>query len=296
MRAWPDRLGRHLDHALRLAGTAISFALFGIGGIVLSLTLFPLLNLLVADRVRRAALAQRIVRDTFRLFVRTMIVLRVIDLEVRGEAALQTDRGRLVIANHPSLIDVVLIISLMRQTKCVVKHENWRNPFMRSALVATGYVRNDDDPERLVEACADILRAGDNLLIFPEGSRTVPGRPRKLRRGFAYIAMEAGASIRLVTIDCAPIPLTKGQKWYDIPSTRPLYVVDVHELIDVRELIDDVPPSIAVRRLTKHVDRRMEEILADAGAREAGSQTDHRYLESGGRHRRRDRSGRAAVR
>jgi 1-acyl-sn-glycerol-3-phosphate acyltransferase len=263
MTAWPHRIDHRLDRAARLAGTGLSFALFGLGAILLSLLVFAPLNLLVDDPARRSDLAQGIVHRTFRLFVHTMIALRVIDVEVDGAAALYGDHGRLVIANHPSLIDVVLIMSLMRRTQCVVKHENWKNPFMRGVLVATGYLRNDDDPEKLINACANILRADHNLLIFPEGSRTVPGRPRKLHRGFANIAVTAGAPIRLVTIRCAPTHLTKGQKWYDIPPCRPHYAVEVHELIEVDELVNGLPPSVAVRRLTRHVDQRFEEILAD---------------------------------
>jgi 1-acyl-sn-glycerol-3-phosphate acyltransferase len=258
---------RHrLDYARRLVGTGLAFALFGVGGIFLSLFVFPALNLLVADRAKRVGIAQCIVRQTFRLFVRAMIVMGVIDLEVTGEAELRTDQGRLIIANHPSLIDVVLIIPLMRRTQCVVKHQNWRNPFLRGVLVATGYVRNDDDPQKLIEACAAMLRAGHNLLMFPEGSRTLPGRPCRLQRGFANIAVAAETSVRLVTIRCAPTTLTKGKRWYDIPPARPVFGIDVHELIDVREWARDCPPSIAVRRLTRRVDQRFREILPDAGA------------------------------
>jgi 1-acyl-sn-glycerol-3-phosphate acyltransferase len=260
------RLSGRIDHIWRLAGTGFSFAAFGLGALALSIFVFPLLNLAIGDRARRMRIAQGIVHWSFRLFVGTMTTLGVIAVEVHGKAVLQADRGRLIIANHPSLIDVVLLVSLLRQTQCIVKHQNWRNPFMRGVLLATGYIRNDDDPEQLIEACADALRAGENLLIFPEGSRSVPGQPRALQRGFANIALAAQVPIRLVTIHCVPATLTKGAKWYEIPPTRSLFTVTVHELIDVRALAGDEPPSIAVRRLTRHVARRFREILPDAGA------------------------------
>ena len=258
------RMGLRLDHGRRLVGTIVCFGLFALGGLVLSLFVFAPLNLVVADRDRRVRLAQHLVHRSFRLFVQTMIAMGVIDLRVDGGPALAQDQGRLIIANHPSLIDVVLIIALVRHTRCIVKHQHWRNPFMRGVLTATGYVRNDTEPQRLIEACAGILRAGHNLVIFPEGSRTVPGRPRTLQRGFASIAVAAGATIRLVTIGCVPPTLTKGEKWYRIPAARPLFAVRVHELIDVRALGTDCPPSITARRLTRHVARRLTEVLVDA--------------------------------
>jgi 1-acyl-sn-glycerol-3-phosphate acyltransferase len=261
-----DRLAGRIDHIWRLIGTGFSFTVFGLGALALSIFVFPPLNLLVPDRARRMCIAQGIVHGSFRLFVGTMAALGVIAVEVHGREVLRADRGRLIIANHPSLIDVVLLVSLLPQTQCIVKHQNWRNPFMRGVLLATGYIRNDDDPEQLIEACADALRAGDNLLIFPEGSRSVPGQPRVLQRGFANIALAARTPVRLVTIRCVPPTLTKGAKWYEIPPTRSLFTVAVHELIDVRALAGEEPPSIAVRRLTRHVAQRFREILPDAGA------------------------------
>ncbi len=58
-------MGR-LDTLWRLFATGVSFAVFGIGGIVLTITVFPVINLLVRDRRRRTELAQRTVHQVFR--------------------------------------------------------------------------------------------------------------------------------------------------------------------------------------------------------------------------------------
>src|SRR5689334_5427536 len=97
----------------RQLGTGLSFALFGLGGLALTVTIFPALNLLIQDRAKRSAVAQRVVHSAWRVFVSTMVALRVIDFEVEGADLLRDAEGTLVISNHPSLIDVVLIMSLM---------------------------------------------------------------------------------------------------------------------------------------------------------------------------------------
>lgn len=260
------RLRNCCDYVQRLVGTALSFTLFGIGSVVLAVLVLAPLNLVVADQARRSRLAQACVHWCFRAFVRTMIVMRVIDFKAINEAALEGESGRLVIANHPSLIDFVLIISLLRQTQCIVKHQHWRNPFLRSVFAATGYIRNDEEPQRLMDSCIRALAAGNNLIIFPEGSRTTPGQPRVLRRGFANIAMAAGAEVRLLTVRCVPTTLTRGEKWYQIPPSRPLFTLAVHEVIDVAAMAEGCPPSIAARRLTRHVAQRFAEVLDDARA------------------------------
>lgn len=253
------------DRTWRLLGTGVSFALFGLGGLVLAATVFPLFNLLVRNRERRAALAQQTVHAAWRVFVRFMALAGVLTYECRGAHLLRQDRGTLVIANHPSLLDIVFIMSFMQRTQCVVKAGVWRNPFMRGAVTAANYIPNTGDPERLLEDCAAALAAGNNLVIFPEGSRTLPGQKRKYQRGFAYIALRANAPIRLVTVTCTPPTLLKGEPWYRIPSRRPHWIIRVHERIDPTHLLaasEGAEPAIAARRLCADVERRMEESLA----------------------------------
>jgi len=255
-------MGR-LDTLWRLFATGVSFAVFGIGGIVLTITVFPVINLLVRDRRRRTELAQRTVHQVFRLFRGLMVAMGVLDFEAVGAGNLRNDRGVLVVANHPTLLDVVLLMSLMDRAQCVVKHQIWGNPFMRGVVAATDYIRNDDDPEKLITDCSRSLADGNNLIIFPEGSRTVPGRPCQFQRGFASVAVQSRARIRLVTITCVPPMLLKGEKWYQIPPRRPRFGVKVHELVDADELCEDGLRSIAVRRLAARIGARFEELLGN---------------------------------
>ena len=253
-----------LNYLWRLFGTGLSFSLFGIGGLVLAATVFPAINLFVTDPVRRVALAQRTVHRAFRAFVWFMVVIGVIRLRAIGAEILRRDRGVLIAANHPSLLDIVLLMSLMDRAQCVVKHEVWNNPFMRGVVKATNYVRNDDDPEKLVADCSRLLADGNNLIIFPEGSRTVADRPLHLQRGLANVAVRSGSGVRLVTITCMPPSLRKGEKWYRIPSAPLAFTVRVHERIDPIGFCGYGPPSVAARRLTAHIGERFGDLLRDA--------------------------------
>jgi 1-acyl-sn-glycerol-3-phosphate acyltransferase len=251
-----------LDRAWRLIATAISFAMFGLGGLVLAITVFPLYNLAIRDPLKRERLAQQTVHAAWRFYVKMMAVLGVLTFETHGADILKNERGALVIANHPSLLDIVFIMSLMDRTQCVVKAGVWRNPFMAGVVKATNYIPNLNDPEKLLEDCAAALRAGNNLVIFPEGSRTPPGQKRRYQRGFAYVALRSGAPIRLVTLHCDPPTLLKGEKWYKIPARRPHWTIRVHERIDVTDALKLDQPPIAVRKLVAQIEHRMEESLA----------------------------------
>jgi 1-acyl-sn-glycerol-3-phosphate acyltransferase len=253
-----------LERLWRQFGTGISFAVFGLGGLLLAGIVFPLINLIYRDIATRAAIAQRAVHWVWRGFVSIMVGLRVIDFEVEGADLLQNEIGTLVIANHPSLIDVVLIMSLMERTQCVVKRGVWANPFMRGVIRATNYIPNLDDPEKLVGDCVAALRTGNNLVLFPEGSRTVPGIRPRMQRGFANIAIKANAPVRLVAVSCTPPTLLKGEKWYQSPLTRPLFRVRVCERLEMTTFSASGVPSRAARELSTYVARRFEEISAHA--------------------------------
>ena len=93
-----------------------------------------------------------------------------------------------MLANHPSLIDVVVLISIIPNADCVVKAHLFKNPFLRGVVKNTGYISNAD-PEGLLVDCKKSLAAGNNLIIFPEGTRTKVGQAVKFQRGAANIAL-----------------------------------------------------------------------------------------------------------
>ena len=102
-----ERWQARLDHAWRVIGTGLSFAVFGIGGLLLGGLLLPLL-LLVRHTARRRTLARRLVQFSFASHVALMRWLGVMTYEIRGAERLQRN-GLLILANHPTLIDVVLL-------------------------------------------------------------------------------------------------------------------------------------------------------------------------------------------
>ena len=110
--AVPERL----DHAWRVFGTGISFLAFGVGGLMLGVLVFPAINLLVRDPVRRRRWARRLVQVSFASHIELMRVLGVLTYEVRGRERLQRE-GLLILANHPTLIDVVFLVSLLPERR-----------------------------------------------------------------------------------------------------------------------------------------------------------------------------------
>ncbi|GAA0208706.1 hypothetical protein GCM10009123_15210 [Kangiella japonica] len=175
------------------------------------------------------------------------------DLE-QARRDLEGVEGKVIIANHPSLIDVVALISLIPKADCVVKQGLWDNFLLKRVVRVADFINNDQDVNKLIENCKKTLQEGYNLVIFPEGTRTVPNKPIKLQRGAANIAVRCEQNLLPVIIDCNPTTLTKQEKWYQIPSRRALFSMRVIEEIDVIPFIqNEKNQSIAARRLTDHI-------------------------------------------
>lgn len=250
--------------AWRWLGTAASFTLFGLVGILLGGVLFPLGRLVPVAPRRRAAIGRAVVSACFRGFIGFMSGIGVLSYEFRGVERLGRP-GQLILANHPSLIDVVFLIGFAGRPGCVVKASLWRNPFTGGVVSAAGYVPNFPT-EAMIEGASAALREGQAMIMFPEGTRTAHGRPFHFHRGAASVAVRAARVVTPVYITVEPTTLTKGERWYRIPPRRPHFALTVGEDIDVAPFVAAGPPPRAGRALNEYLVQHFAERLGQSSA------------------------------
>ena len=123
---------------------------------------------------------------------------------------IRTLRGTIIAPSHPSLIDAPHFLARMPRLTCLMKKSVLQNPFMGSSSRLAGYLPNDHGRE-FIRLGRDALRAGDNLLIFPEGTRTVAAPVNPFKNGFALIAKLAEAPVQTVFIEMSYLYL--GKRW-----------------------------------------------------------------------------------
>lgn len=237
----------------RLMGTGLSFVLFGVGGLLLTMLVLPVISVFSHDQNTRTFRSRSAVSCSFQLFLWVMHGLGVVDFQVdpRCKGRLHEAGGLIVVANHPTLIDVVRLLAEVKHGNCIVKRAVWRNPFMAGVVRAASYISNED-AESLLSRCAEVLKQGETLVIFPEATRTVPGQPMCLRRGAARIALYARVPVQLVYLSSDPPTLSKGERWYRIPPRRPCMGMTVGDRLDAGAFTEvGEEPSIASRRLTQ---------------------------------------------
>ncbi len=237
----------------RLVATILGFALFGFGGLAICLTVFPVIIMFSKTKEIRRNRVRTVIRHTFKIFLKFLEVLGLIKVSAHNIETLDDLKGCLVICNHPSLIDVVIIMAHVQNIQCVVKKELWSHPILGGIVRAAGYIRNDIAPELFLEDCKSQLKRGENIIIFPEGTRSKPGQPITLLRGLGNLALEACVDIQSLTMDCYPVFLNKGQKWYKIPSKKAVFDLRVGKIFPISNYLGEAPRSIRVRALMRDI-------------------------------------------
>ncbi len=254
-----------IARAWRIARTGVAFTVFGLGALLFAIVGFPGLRLIPGTAEDKELRAQRLVHVGFRLFVWFMERLGLIRVVRIGTERLRDSGAQLVVANHPTLIDVVLLIACMPQADCVVKHAHWRSRIMRRVVTGAGYIPNAEG-DALVDACVRRLHQGRSLLLFPEGTRSPRQRLGPFHRGAAHIALRSGCDLVPVTIRCVPPTLAKGGRWYDVPHRTAQLTIEVGDPLVAGARANG---PLAARTLTAALRGFYEERLLAGGSENA---------------------------
>lgn len=205
------------------------FSIFGAGAIFFNYILFPAISVLVKKENRRQKFCKTI-HKTWKYFTELMKKTGLIKVNFTNHEKLNNPHGKIIVANHPSFIDIVILIGFLPNTLCIAKKEIKRNPFMGN-IVKSLYLINDEDNDKMLEESVEILNQGYNIIIFPTGTRTTDGEDLKLHKGAAVMALHTGADIIPIHISCDTKFLVKHQKFYDAGDKTPTYTITVNNEI-----------------------------------------------------------------
>lgn len=267
------KTGRSGSDLVRLAARrwrqlrfAAAFAQFGAAALVVAFIVTPLVRLRSRTKEESELGVQRATRRAYAFSVACWQWIGLVRVDSRPLAALEEPTACVIVANHPTLIDVVLLGSHLGQMDCIVNPDWASNPFLARASDAAGYVRNDGG-HSVIDACVARLQRGRRLLVFPEGTRSPWGSFGRFQRGAAHISLASGAPIVVVTIRCRPRLLGSGRKWSDVPERTSRFEMRIAGRLDPASYIaNGASAPIAARRMTEDMLRMFleEPNLADS--------------------------------
>ena len=143
-----------------------TLALICLAWLPFALLLHPLLPRRLGQPLGRRAIAVG-----FRLYLRILELCCACRFDLKALDALRDQGPLIVAANHPSLLDAVMITSRLPNAVCVMKASLMDNILFGSAARLARYIRNDAALKMILDG-RDALSQGAHLVIFPEGTRT----------------------------------------------------------------------------------------------------------------------------
>ena len=194
-----------------LQGLLMLLALMSLAWNAVALVLLPLL-----PRARGRALGRAAIARGYAMFWRVARASGLLRMDARALDALAAERGLIVVANHPSMLDAVMLVARLPRAACIMKASLLRNPLLGPGARLARYIRNDHGVA-LVRAAVQDLRDGGQIVWFPESTRTTTPPLNPLRPGCTTVARIAGAPIQAVLIETDSPYLGKGWPIWRLP-------------------------------------------------------------------------------
>jgi 1-acyl-sn-glycerol-3-phosphate acyltransferase len=177
-------------------------------------------------------------------------------LDVVGREKLPWRGGAVLVANHASLIDILVLFGLFKPYKWVSKASNFKLPFVGWNMHLNGYVslvRGDRESViKMLAECSRLLKRGNPVLFFPEGTRSDDGSLKPFKDGAFELAVEHGVPL---------IPIAV----HGTGRALPKHGIVLEEHVDARiEVLDPLDPAAfgGVAELRDEARRRIEAALA----------------------------------
>ena len=233
---------------------------FGIGAIILAILVFPFIRLFTLHKSDFGIIARAYVSHTFRVFLKNLEICKTSILKVEDRQAFRDIHSKVIIANHPSLLDFVYIMSLVPNSTCIVRGSLTRTPLR--GVIKQAYITNNTDFNEVLVECKKLTDKGCNVIVFPEGTRSPRIGRNNYKKGAARIALYCGCDVQPLFIG--------GSDKYGLGKTDPLWSYNHVEkyLYDIKML-----PVISIGQFkelsetiaAKHLTEEMEKVIRSAG-------------------------------
>ena len=221
-----------------------------------SIALFPIAVLLFLVTV--AFDSRRVVMHRFTSFWASLYTWLnpAWPVRIHGRRRLYAAGPTVMVANHLSLLDILVMFRLQTHFKWVSKQENFRVPFVGWNMTMCGYIPlrrgTATSVTAMMRLCDQALEGGSSIVMFPEGTRSATGRLRSFKPGAFEIARRNGVPIQPIVIrgtgDALPKQgfVLQGRHPISIEVLDPIPSEEVEKL-EPEEMMARVRDTIAER-------------------------------------------------
>jgi len=210
----PRSLWRLAPKPVAWVALQLHLVLLGAASLLWNLVALPLSWLLPARLGR--PLGRRTIAWVYGRFWRLAAITGMLRLHTDALRPLRDEPGLIVVANHPSMLDAMMLVAELPLSACIMKASLLLNPFLGPGARLARYIPNDS-PHGMIRAAVTALQEGGQLVLFPEGTRTQQWPLNPMTGSFAVIAKRARAPVQIVFIDTDSPYLGKGWPIWRLP-------------------------------------------------------------------------------
>ena len=254
---------KKFPRVLRLFSLLLVYTLFMGLALILGAIVFTSISLVVRDKDRKTEIFVSLIQNIWSHFVNLLIFLKLYEeITVKGvENVYSSSKNTLIIANHPSLIDVVVIGANIKNFNCVVKSSIYNHPFLGMVVRTCNFIPNSGG-EEFIARCKEGFKHNRPLIIFPQGTRTISNKNIKFKRGAANIvARIEDVAIIPTYIETNPPFFSKEKPWYHIPKVLPkMRVTFGKQLIIPQEILKEPIATQRVKLINKFLEEHYNSI------------------------------------
>jgi 1-acyl-sn-glycerol-3-phosphate acyltransferase len=169
-------------------------------------------------------------------------------VRIVGREKIDPDETYVMVANHQSLLDILVLFRLFRHFKWVSKLENFRIPFIGWNMRLNDYIqlkRGDrSSSAAMLRTCRENLAAGNSIMIFPEGTRSPTGKLRGFKSGAFDLAKGAKCPLLPIVVHGTASALPKQGL---ILQGRHRILIEVLDPIDPASFADEDAETLMLR-------------------------------------------------
>ena len=171
-------------------------------------------------------------------FLDTLDFLGLVEFRFEGTPH---DQPCIMVANHPSLLDFIVLLRDLPNAVCLYKSQSLDKAGLSSFVQVGGYIEGMDGTasasKRIVASCCERLAEGHPVVFFPEGTRSASASSvRKFRTTAFHAALKCQAVVQPVVIFCQPLVLGKDQHWTDVARQRNIMTIRYLPVMRVEDL------------------------------------------------------------
>jgi len=229
---------KSVNLVLRIVLTAYGFIRFAVHVLWLSKWVIPrIMNSDDKTTTEKRKIALLKAHKHVNAYLKTLSKLGLIEFKFIGKPV---EEPALIVANHPSLLDFIVLLKDFPNSVCLFKKQTKKNPVLASFVKVAGYVEGMDGTrggsDRIIADCCQCLDEGHHVVVFPEGTRSGSNLiVERFRSTVFYAARKANVMVQPVSIYCSPQFLGKQQHWTDFPRSKNVMVIEYLEPIDIKD-------------------------------------------------------------